>query len=38
MRAALLLMNVSLSVTDGDARGAARVGSRGGAGVPEGTR
>jgi hypothetical protein len=35
MRAALLLMNVGLSVTDGEARGA---GSGGGAGVPEGTR
>ena len=38
MRAALLLMNVGLSVTDGEARGAARVGSGGGAGVAEGTR
>jgi hypothetical protein len=37
MRAALLVIKVGLSVTDGGARGAARVGSRG-AVVAEGTR
>jgi len=38
MRAALLLMTVGLSGTDGEARGAARVGSGGGAGLAEGKR